>query len=246
MSKCFTSNVLDSLTCIVIESSDIIDFFQDRGIENIQLKSYKDRTVAYIPADKQREGAGLFHELKNKYPNGVIRAGDVPWIENLITTLTDQGQTVTTAESCTGGMIGEFLTDIPGSSLVYWGGFITYSNEAKVQVLGVRPEVLDKYGAVSAETVTAMAENAARIGGTPWALAVSGIAGPGGGSPEKPVGTVYIAVRCPDSHIQVESLSCSGSRDHIRRKSTLTILLLWEVIVNKNYDIDIEGLKAYI
>jgi PncC family amidohydrolase len=246
MSECFTSNVLDSLTCIVIESSDIIDFFQERGIGNIELKSYKDRTVVYIPGDKQREGPRLFHELKNKYPNGVIRAGDVPWIENLITTLTDQGQSVTTAESCTGGMIGEFLTDIPGSSLMYWGGFITYSNEAKVKVLGVPLKILEKYGAVSAQTVTAMAENAARIGGTPWALAVSGIAGPGGGSPEKPVGTVYIAVRCPDSHIRVERLSCNGSREQIRRKSALTTILLWEVIVNKNYDIDIEGLKAYI
>jgi nicotinamide-nucleotide amidase len=102
--------------------------------------------------------------------------------------------TVAVAESCTGGMLGERFTSVPGSSDYFAGGFIAYSNEMKVELLGVPPETLRQFGAVSRETAEAMATGARRRAQSTYALAVTGIAGPGGGTEAKPVGTVYVAI----------------------------------------------------
>ena len=107
--------------------------------------------------------------------------------------LTEHGLTLATAESCTGGMISNRITDVPGSSAVFTHGFITYANEAKRQVLGVPQELLDRHGAVSEPVARAMAEGAQKVSGCDIAVAVTGIAGPDGGTEEKPVGTVWIA-----------------------------------------------------
>ncbi|HKD47178.1 MAG TPA: CinA family protein [Rhizomicrobium sp.] len=101
---------------------------------------------------------------------------------------------IVTAESCTGGLIAALLTEIPGSSDVVERGFVTYSNEAKTEELGVPAALLGKYGAVSREVAQAMAEGALSHSHAQWAIAVTGIAGPGGGSAEKPVGLVFIAL----------------------------------------------------
>jgi nicotinamide-nucleotide amidase len=101
---------------------------------------------------------------------------------------------IVTAESCTGGLIAGLLTEIPGSSEVVERGFVTYSNDAKQEALGVSAELLRKHGAVSEEVARAMAEGALRHSHAQLAIAVTGIAGPGGGSTEKPVGLVYVAV----------------------------------------------------
>ncbi|MEM1107355.1 MAG: competence/damage-inducible protein A [Planctomycetota bacterium] len=115
----------------------------------------------------------------------------------LIQLLLEKGKTVATAESCTGGMIGSLLTDVPGSSAAYLGGWVTYTNELKTSQLGVRPGVLEAHGAVSETVVTAMAEGAKQRSGADFAVAVSGVAGPGGGTEEKPVGTVWLALAGP-------------------------------------------------
>src|SRR5207253_2793723 len=99
-----------------------------------------------------------------------------------------------TAESCTGGMIGEMLTAVPGSSAYYLGGVISYANEVKVRVLGVSEETLLQHGAVSRSCVEEMAQGVRRLTGATWGVAVSGVAGPDGGTPDKPVGTVHVAV----------------------------------------------------
>jgi PncC family amidohydrolase len=109
-----------------------------------------------------------------------------------------RGATVVTAESCTGGLIGSLLTDVSGSSDYYLGGVISYSNEVKQGVLGVREETLATVGAVSRETALQMAQGARRLLDADYALAVTGIAGPTGGTPDKPVGLVYIALVGPD------------------------------------------------
>ena len=108
--------------------------------------------------------------------------------------LTRLGATVAVAESCTGGLISHWLTDVPGSSRYFVLSAVTYANDAKTRVLGVPAETLSAHGAVSEQTVRAMAAGAAQVGGSDFALATSGIAGPDGGTPEKPVGTVWIAV----------------------------------------------------
>lgn len=106
--------------------------------------------------------------------------------------LKERGETVSTAESCTGGLVGYRITEIPGSSSYFIEGAITYSNEAKIRYLGVDPSIIDSYGAVSAECAEAMAVGVRKSSGTDHAISVTGIAGPDGGSDEKPVGTVFI------------------------------------------------------
>jgi len=118
-----------------------------------------------------------------------IRAGQL---------LCARGATVATAESCTGGLIGSLLTDVSGSSEYYLGGVISYANETKRDILGVSAETLTTVGAVSQEAALQMAHGARRLLGADYALAVTGIAGPTGGTPEKPVGLVYIALSGAD------------------------------------------------
>jgi nicotinamide-nucleotide amidase len=107
--------------------------------------------------------------------------------------LTEKGLKLATAESCTGGLISNRVTDVPGSSAVFTHGFITYANEAKRDLLGVPQSLLDEHGAVSEPVACAMADGALCVSGADIAVAVTGIAGPDGGTPDKPVGTVWIA-----------------------------------------------------
>lgn len=135
-----------------------------------------------------------------------------------------QGEQVTTAESCTGGLIAKLLTDIAGSSGWFGAGFITYSNTAKQRLLDVPAELLKAHGAVSAETVRAMAEGALAKASAHWAIAVSGVAGPTGGSPERPVGTVWIAwagSRCTTS---ASRFQFEGDRQTVRWRSAAAAL----------------------
>lgn len=134
--------------------------------------------------------------------------------------LKDNGLTVSFAESCTGGLISSTFVDIPGVSDVYKGGVITYSNESKTKVLGVAQETLEKHGAVSEECVREMVDGCKRLFNSSFAVAVSGIAGPSGGSEEKPVGTVCIALATPTKIISSTHL-LRGDRNSIRRRSML-------------------------
>jgi nicotinamide-nucleotide amidase len=143
-------------------------------------------------------------------------------VEKLLTS----NKTLSVAESCTGGLIGKSLTDISGSSAGFYGGFILYSNEAKMSLAGVSSDTLRDYGAVSEQTVKEMADGTRRKCGTDFAVAVSGIAGPGGGTVEKPVGTVWIGL----SHQKGTTAKCfhfTGDRDMVREetvKESLNIL----------------------
>jgi nicotinamide-nucleotide amidase len=135
---------------------------------------------------------------------------------------------IVTAESCTGGMIAAVLTDIPGSSDVFERGFVTYSNDSKCELLGVNPALIKKHGAVSRDVAQAMALGAIKHSGADVAIAVTGVAGPGGGTSAKPVGLVYIAAatRHYSDTVVVEN-HFKGKRSAVRSKSTdkaLTIL----------------------
>ena len=118
-------------------------------------------------------------------------------VENIAAALLAHRQTLATAESCTGGAVGAALTDLAGSSAWYLGGFVVYSNSLKTRLLGVPADLLAIHGAVSAQTAQAMAKGAREKTEADVAVAVTGIAGPGGGTPEKPVGLVYMAVAGP-------------------------------------------------
>lgn len=138
-------------------------------------------------------------------------------------TLRQRGQTLATAESCTGGLIAGALTAIAGSSDWFGFGWVSYANEAKQQMLDVRADTLATHGAVSAHTVQEMAEGARRHSGADWAVAVSGIAGPGGGSRDKPVGLVWFSVAGPDG-VQAFSRVFAGDRDAVRQQTVATAL----------------------
>lgn len=114
--------------------------------------------------------------------------------KNVVKLLYQQGWTISCAESCTGGMVSKTLTDVPGASEVFEMGIVSYSNRIKTKLLGVNEEVLKRYGAVSEQTARLMAQGAARQSGSQIAVAITGIAGPGGGTKEKPVGTVFVCV----------------------------------------------------
>jgi len=138
--------------------------------------------------------------------------------------LQSQQKRLVTAESCTGGWIAQALTDVPGSSLWFDRGFVTYSNAAKIQMLGVKPETLQHFGAVSAQTVTEMVTGALLHSDADVAIAVTGIAGPSGGTAEKPVGTVFIAWASKVAGYKVLQQRFSGDRQAIRRQTVLMAL----------------------
>lgn len=124
--------------------------------------------------------------------------------EQLGNALKSHGLTMTTAESCTGGLVASRLTDISGSSAYVLGGIVAYSNTIKMKLLNVREQTLIDYGAVSEQTAHEMALGARALIGTDYALSVTGVAGPGGGTDEKPVGLVYIGLAGPDDLLVVE------------------------------------------
>jgi nicotinamide-nucleotide amidase len=146
--------------------------------------------------------------------------------ERVLNACRARGWTLATAESCTGGLVAGALTEIAGSSDVLDRGFVTYSNAAKMQMLGVSEETLEKFGAVSRQTAEAMANGALERAGVDLAVSITGIAGPGGGSDTKPVGLVYLtaAVRSSQTRIERQMLYGDIGRSEIRRRSVLDAL----------------------
>ena len=145
--------------------------------------------------------------------------------EEVVKMLKNAGMTVTTVESCTGGLLSGTLVDVAGVSDVFHQGYVTYANEAKQSLVGVSPETLARYGAVSEQTAREMAEGGAKAANASAALAVTGIAGPDGGSKEKPVGLVYIGC-CVNGTTVVERNVFSGSRREVREQSVAAALKL--------------------
>lgn len=137
--------------------------------------------------------------------------------------LCNKGITVSTAESCTGGMVASKLISYPGVSEVFKEGVVTYSNEAKVKRLGVSEKTLENFGAVSYETAVEMAQGIAKEASTDVSIATTGIAGPGGGTIDKPVGLVYIGIKVKEKTI-VKKFEFKGSREEIRTEATFSAL----------------------
>ncbi|MDF1824061.1 MAG: competence/damage-inducible protein A [Verrucomicrobiales bacterium] len=132
--------------------------------------------------------------VRQEYAEDIIAESEDSIEQVILELLLERGETVSTAESCTGGQIVSTLTNVSGSSAILKQGYVTYANSAKTEILGVPAELIEEHGAVSDEVVRAMAEGCLRVSGADHAVAVSGVAGPTGGSEEKPVGTVYIGI----------------------------------------------------
>ena len=148
--------------------------------------------------------------------------------EKIIKELQKRNQTITTAESCTGGLLAGRILNVSGASAVYNEGYITYSNEAKERLLGVSHETLQMYGAVSEQTAAEMALGAAKAAKADVGLSTTGIAGPTGGTPDKPVGLVYVGCYI-DGEVTVEECRFTGDREQNRNASVEAALqLLWK------------------
>ena len=146
-------------------------------------------------------------------------------VDDVVRKLIDNRLSVATAESCTGGLIAGAITSVPGSSACFSYGLVTYSNEAKRKLLGVPQQILTRYGAVSSETAYAMADGLKKLTEAVIAVSVTGIAGPDGGSEEKPVGLVYIGL-ASGGKIITERCQFSGSREEIRNKTVNRAIVL--------------------
>ncbi|WP_108397354.1 CinA family protein [Devosia submarina] len=156
--------------------------------------------------------------------------------EQIITILGEGGKTIVTAESCTGGMIAAALTDIPGSSAAFYGGYVTYANTAKSRMIHVQARLIRDYGAVSNQVARAMADGARNTARADYAVAVTGIAGPGGGSEKKPVGLVYVAVSSELATVVIEHKFGDLGRDGIRKATVSAALDLVLQVLTSDAD----------
>jgi nicotinamide-nucleotide amidase len=175
----------------------------------------------------------LFSALRAEHERHVF-AEDGRRVEEMVLGLCRAlGVTLGTAESCTGGLVGERLTSVPGASDVYLGGVVAYADSVKEAQLGVSGDLLRDYGAVSAEAAAAMARGVRERLGADVGLAVTGVAGPGGGTPDKPVGLVFIHVEGPDASHGAD-FSYPGDRESIRRRAAIGVLHLARRVLSQN------------
>jgi len=177
----------------------------------------------------------LAEALRGRLAKHLFAEDERPIEEIVLQLCRERGLTLATAESITGGMIGSRLTSVPGSSEVFVGGIVAYSDEVKERELGVPADVLRRHGAVSGETAAAMAAGVRERLGADVAVSVTGIAGPGGGTPEKPVGLVYVHAQSPDGELPLE-FTFRQDRESTRRRSTAAALHLVRRLLTRSRD----------
>lgn len=194
------------------------------GVECI-INAGKSEIVVKLRSEKENELNSFADKLAALFPETFMGFDVSGPAEVLLSLLSEKKASVATAESCTGGLVGKLITDIPGASASYPGGLITYSNEAKIKMLNVRPETIKEHGAVSAETAAEMAEGVRRVFNSLYGISVTGVAGPDGGSAEKPVGTVFCAVSDGNKTI-TRKFSFRGDRESVRQRSANAALVM--------------------
>ena len=162
-------------------------------------------------------------QVRDILKEAVYAENDDPLEKAVVEVLKSKRRTLSTAESCTGGLVAQRITDVAGSSEVFIGGAVVYSNRLKTELVGVDAGLIVEKGAVSPEVAKALAEGARKRFGTDYAIGITGVAGPGGGTPEKPVGLVYIAVAY-EGGCDLETCNFIGSRQIVRHRSSQTAL----------------------
>ncbi len=192
-------------------------------------------TAKYNPGkdDPEEIIAPVLNEINNRLGEYIYSLKNEELHEKVAHMLIDQKCKIAVAESCTGGKLTSMLTDIPGISAVLDMSVVTYSYEAKSNLLGVNPKTLERVGAVSSEVAVEMAEGIRNAASSDIGVAITGIAGPGGGTAAKPVGLVYIALACKDS-TEVKKLNLWGSRDRIRHSTCLNALDMVRKVLEKS------------
>ena len=189
------------------------------------------RISLYLEGGSEAERRDFVRGLEERFGDELVRDGEVEAFGLLSDAAREKDYTIVAAESCTGGLFGKLITDLPGSSEIFWGSFVTYSNEAKTKAVGVREETLREYGAVSEETVAEMAEGVRTRSGADVGLSISGVAGPSGGSDDKPVGTVCFGISGEEFGVRAWTMDLGTRRDIIRRRSAVAAALLAELAI---------------
>ena len=162
--------------------------------------------------------------VQQRFGNAIFARDETSLEQVVVALLAEQEGTLAVAESCTGGLLASRVTDVPGASAVFLAGYVTYSNDAKTDLLGVRRELIEQHGAVSGEVARAMAEGARTRAHTTFGIGITGIAGPSGGSDEKPVGTVFIALAAADRRTIVLRERLPSDRATFKQLATQTAL----------------------
>lgn len=219
------------LTVFLLSESLLEQLLQENRTEGVDWGTRAEafRIIVILRGGTVAQREGVASALERKIGWLRLRRGEVSAEQLVSESLRDRGATFCAAESCTGGLIGKLVTDISGASEHFWGSLVVYSNEAKARVLGVPEETLRRFGAVSAETVEAMTRGALELSGCDIACAVSGVAGPTGGTQEKPVGSVWIAAGGRGNDPNSRLFHFSGDRDMVRRKAAVAALLMCEL-----------------
>jgi len=172
--------------------------------------------------------------IRAKVGKYIFGQGDEPLETVIVALLQKRNASMATAESCTAGMLAMRITNVPGASEIFPGGVVTYANKVKTRELNIRPAIIKKYGAVSEPVAEAMAENVRQKFGTTFGVAITGIAGPSGGTREKPVGTVWIAIAEKGKVARTKLFQTMGDRAMIRERSTEVALeFLRQILTQK-------------
>jgi len=205
--------------------SDLIKKYQDLFYVSLLAKGSEIHLELKYKYELTAEDvfAPIVKEVKERLPGRVFGFNQDTLVSRCMELLLEQQKTLTVAESCTGGLLSKMLTDLPGSSQFFWGSVCTYSNTAKVQLLGVKEETLKSYGAVSQETAREMAQGMLKVSGSDISLAITGIAGPGGATEKKQVGLVYIALADRQGFVVKEN-HFPGARQEVRLRAAKTAL----------------------
>ena len=205
------------------EAEGVVAGFADLEITTCLRRGEVEMVTRYEPhsAEAYRRLMALMRERHAS----MIFSEDGSLVDDQVARLLE-GRRIATAESCTAGLLAARLTDRPGSSAYVAGGVVAYANEAKVNLLGVDAGLIDAHGAVSQEVAEAMALGAVERFGADTAVAITGVAGPDGGTPEKPVGTVWFCVRLAEGVTVIRSLQLPGARPDVRERSTTVAMHL--------------------
>lgn len=209
--------------------TSISDLIDNEDVK-IEIKPFDAKTYIILSADADTEEAAkdlikpVSKEIKRRFGKYIYSTKEKITLEMSVVNLLEKNElTISTAESCTGGLLAGRLINVPGVSDVYKEGFITYTNKAKRKTLGVNKSTLKKYGAVSEQTAKEMAVGAALAADTDISISVTGIAGPDGGTNEKPVGLVYVGV-CIKDIVHVEEFRFLGDRANVREQTVISAL----------------------
>jgi nicotinamide-nucleotide amidase len=220
-------------TALLVPESSLEEVLRDCARPGISwgTRVEDDRISFSLRGGSPPERESFFAAIQSRLDSVRIRRGETRPSLLLTEALLARAWHLVTVESCTGGLIGKYMTDPAGSSRVFWGGLLTYADEAKRRLAGVDEATLTDHGAVSEQTVRAMAIGGLERSGADAAVAVSGIAGPDGGSVEKPVGSVWIAVALKGGGCSALLWNFTGSRDMIRRRTAVAAMLFAEAQV---------------